>query len=325
MLLKGQKNDTIFLFNGDKITGEIKSLDFGKLEFSTDDIGTIHIEWDKISTIHGDKNFEIKYANGMRRFGGLAVSSIPGTAYLVSTGDKNLVKMKDIVEVFPIKETVWSRIEGKIEVGVNYNKANEIFQFSTDFNADYRGKKYSSGIRSSNIYTDQPGRPQTQKSDFNVYIAKYIKNNWYADASSSIERNSELGLDYRILTGIAFGHDLLRGVRNRLSYQIGTYFNQEKGLDTTFTTSSAEGALSVAFQKLKFDSPKLDIYSKATYYPSLTEAGRNRFQYDINTEFEIVSDFYIGIKFYYTYDSQPRNENASDRDYGIRSVMGYKF
>ena len=43
-----QKTDIIALKNGDRITGEVKELKFGKLEYSTDDVETIFIEWDKV-------------------------------------------------------------------------------------------------------------------------------------------------------------------------------------------------------------------------------------------------------------------------------------
>ena len=42
------KTDVVRLANGDHITGEVKSLNRGQLEYKTDDAGTIYFEWDKI-------------------------------------------------------------------------------------------------------------------------------------------------------------------------------------------------------------------------------------------------------------------------------------
>ena len=41
--LHAQKTDVVTLENGDEITGEIKQLDRGKLEYGTDDMGTVEI------------------------------------------------------------------------------------------------------------------------------------------------------------------------------------------------------------------------------------------------------------------------------------------
>ena len=39
------------LANGDRITGEVPALNRGRLEFKSDDEGTIHFEWDTIATV----------------------------------------------------------------------------------------------------------------------------------------------------------------------------------------------------------------------------------------------------------------------------------
>ena len=70
-LLYAEKKDIIILRNGNKITGEIKKLDRGMLEYSTDDMGTIHIEWDKIIHISSLDSFEIELQTGQRFYGSI--------------------------------------------------------------------------------------------------------------------------------------------------------------------------------------------------------------------------------------------------------------
>src|SRR4029453_17665742 len=42
------KTDVVTLANGDRITGEVVRVTRGRLEFSTDDVGTLYLEWDKL-------------------------------------------------------------------------------------------------------------------------------------------------------------------------------------------------------------------------------------------------------------------------------------
>ena len=49
-----QKTDIVTLVNGDTLTCEIKLLDRGRLQVSTDHLGTVNIEWDKVTVGHGD-------------------------------------------------------------------------------------------------------------------------------------------------------------------------------------------------------------------------------------------------------------------------------
>lgn len=44
------KTDRAVFLNGDVLTGEIKSLDRGKLRYSTNAMGTVSIEWDDLES-----------------------------------------------------------------------------------------------------------------------------------------------------------------------------------------------------------------------------------------------------------------------------------
>ena len=52
------KTDIILMANGDRITGEIKQLEHGKLRVSTDSLGEIRIEWDDIEQIDSTYEFQ---------------------------------------------------------------------------------------------------------------------------------------------------------------------------------------------------------------------------------------------------------------------------
>ncbi len=50
-LLARDKTDVVILKNGDHVTGEIKSLDRGKMTLSTDSMGTVQIEWEDVARV----------------------------------------------------------------------------------------------------------------------------------------------------------------------------------------------------------------------------------------------------------------------------------
>ena len=68
-----EKTDVVILRNGDHLTGEIKGMERGKLDFNTDDIGRISIEWDKVvdrlTTTH---QYEAELRSGDRTDGALS-------------------------------------------------------------------------------------------------------------------------------------------------------------------------------------------------------------------------------------------------------------
>jgi hypothetical protein len=69
--LQAQKTDVVVLQNGDQITGEIKGVAHGKLDYSTDDAGRLSIEWDKVLRLTSRNTFEVKLKSGQKLFGSL--------------------------------------------------------------------------------------------------------------------------------------------------------------------------------------------------------------------------------------------------------------
>src|SRR5215210_738140 len=73
----GQKTDSVWIRNGDRITGEVKSLARALLEYSTDDLGTVYIEWEKVERISSPTNFEVYLKSGAKFYGNLGLAA-PG-------------------------------------------------------------------------------------------------------------------------------------------------------------------------------------------------------------------------------------------------------
>jgi hypothetical protein len=114
-LLLAQKTDRILLDNNDWITGEIKKLDYAKLSLKTDAAGTIQIKWDRIFQIKSDKFYEISLGRGAKYYGSLDVTE-DNEKYkiLILTEEREVVvDMNRVVEITPIKNRFWTRIDGE--------------------------------------------------------------------------------------------------------------------------------------------------------------------------------------------------------------------
>src|SRR3954463_9302570 len=68
------RTDVVTLANGDHITGEIVRLERGRLEFKTDDVGTLYFEWDKLASVVATRFVEVVTVDGRRFLGSLGPS-----------------------------------------------------------------------------------------------------------------------------------------------------------------------------------------------------------------------------------------------------------
>ena len=74
------------LANGDRITGEIVRLERGRLEFKTDDAGTLYLEWDKLSSLVTTRVVEVLTTDGRRFLGSLGPAAARSITVVTSEG-----------------------------------------------------------------------------------------------------------------------------------------------------------------------------------------------------------------------------------------------
>jgi hypothetical protein len=111
--------DIIVLKNGDRITGEITQLEFGRLQLSTDDMGTISIEWDAIASIDSRYVFDVERAGG-RRYAGLIATSADGQSLLIQDdGTEESVPLSAITRITELETGFWQRVSGSKSGGLN--------------------------------------------------------------------------------------------------------------------------------------------------------------------------------------------------------------
>ncbi len=73
-----------------------------------------------------------------------------------------------------------------------------------------------------------------------------------------------------------------------------------------------------------FDFEDIDLYSSVLFYPSLSEGGRLRTDYDLTLKYDLPLDFYIKAGFTFNYDNQPA-VSGNQFDYIITSGFGWEF
>src|SRR4030095_15847044 len=80
------RTDVVTLANGDRITGEIVRLERGRLQFKTDDAGTLYLEWDKLTSVVTTRLVEVVTTDGRTFLGSLGRAVDRSIAVVSSQG-----------------------------------------------------------------------------------------------------------------------------------------------------------------------------------------------------------------------------------------------
>jgi len=324
--IMAQKTDTIYHVNKNVLTGDLKNLAYGIFSWKMDGMGTISLEEIKVNTIISKKQFEIKLKNDAIYFGTLEASDTFRTVYIVTKTEKKLVKISEIVEIYPIKSSFWLKISGDFSLGFNYSKGSDIGTLAFSGNTNYRKKKAYFELAWDTNNTYQADTLGSRKADVTIAWQRLLKNGWSTQLSTGFSQNSELGVKERWAINLMGLKDLSYNNWNRLYAGTGINLTHEIPYGNSSEQDDIAGIFQLVWRVYKYKAPKLWVDSDISYLPYFTDSGRHRAVFNLNPKINLLSDnFKVGLKFYYTYDSKPSAEAASTNDYGINFQLSYSL
>lgn len=318
-----QKTDVVILRNGNEVTGEIKNLDKGKLEYSTDDMGRINIEWDKIHHLTSSHYFEVELVSGAKYFGQLRRTDTPGELVVVLTRPVT-VPMSSVVRITPVEATFWQRLSGRVDLGFNFTKANSLLELTTAFEVKYRGRKWYSKLAGDSYFQTQDSTDGTSRNNLSLDIQRFLAHKWSAGGVVSGQQNQQLELDLRLTTGLTGNHNLIQNNNSVLLLTGGLTGSMEEYVGTE-QSFNAELSLGGDYSLFLYDSPKTDISTDFTVFVSVVDLGRVRGNFNWQLSYEMISDFTVGLRGFHTFDSRPGSTTADKSDFGIYLTLGYTF
>jgi len=318
------RTDVVTLLNGDRITGEILSLDRGQLSFKTDDAGTLEIEWDNVARIVATRSFDIETSDGRRLFGSLGQTG-DSMILVVSAGGNVTLTNPEVTHVTPIGAKFWSRFDGAVDAGFSYSHSSGIAQVTFNSDTVFRQPDFSIRLTASATLTHQVDEEdRDDRGALNGSYVRYLAQRWFIGGVGSLETNESLGLVLRSQVAGLLGQRLVNTSHAQLEVGGGLGVNEEQGLDTE-PTQNLEGILSLRTSYYAYDSPKTLFDLSTQYYPSLSSRGRRRVQFDSSIRRELFKDFTVSINVFDTFDSDPPNPDADRNDVGAVASVGWTY
>ncbi|HZL94480.1 MAG TPA: DUF481 domain-containing protein [Vicinamibacterales bacterium] len=322
------KTDVVTLSNGDRITGDVEQLDRGRLEFSTDDAGTLFLEWENlVRLVATSRVFEVVTGNGVRFVGTLTAATDRSLA--VSGTDRvDTVAMKEVVLITPIGGSFLKKLDGAIDAGFSYTRSSGIAQLNLNSETVYRKPAFAARVSASVTQTEQDDDDDDSDDDDRASIQgsylRYPWQRWFVFVATRFETNKSLGLKLRSELSAAAGPRLINTIRAQMTVGGGLSVNDERGVDVE-STRNIEGILTFRAAYYTYDRPKTTLDLSLAYYPSLSNFGRQRVQFDTSARRELWKDLFVSLSLYNTYDSRPPNPDANNNDVGIVTSIGWTY
>ena len=228
--------DTVWMKNGDRLTGTIRVFDGGKLMLETEYGGSIPLDWKKVATLESDRELLVKEndATGERAKSlqaaepgkvTLANGSAPKTVELASI--KQIMKPKPLVEDF-----LW---KGNVDVAMDYKRAErDTDDYDVDLKTQARHGKwrhnaqvdYNRELKDDVVSTDNWGTEYA--------LDRFLDEKWFWQGRLEYKRDKIEDLARQRTVGTGPGYQFwdnelgafsLAGLINRSDYE---FANGEK-------------------------------------------------------------------------------------------------
>ncbi len=318
------KTDIVMLRNGDRISCEIKKLSRGLLQVSTDDMGTISIEWLKIASIASTAWFEVETTIGLRHYGPLSAGA--SGQVVVGSGEATVeLALLDIIRITTIEAGFWNRLYGNVGAGGSYTQSSGVAQASVNFLLGARKPAFEWQTSFDGTLTLQEGEPDTGRFTAKSGYTRLLSNRWIVPGSLTVEQNKDLGFELRTTIAVGIGRTVLQSNRSMVRLATGLAGNREIPVDGP-TVTNLEVLVGCDYEFFTYDYPKTDLTVTVIGFPSLSDWGRFRFNSNVTLSRELfTSDFYVAATVYDDFDSRPPTEGASKNDVGVTFSLGYKW
>ena len=345
-------NDVVTMYNGDRITGEIKGLANGDLKINPSYAPVIALELQDIASIDSNYNYEILTENNERLYGNISSTEKKGALQFTSIDSDKVIPLLEITEIRPIEESFAERLQ--YTLGANFNFEPDLQTYKIEGTVTYASKRGQTSARANILRSDY--RTQTENGDYEDDYSQTsglvrlenerwsnFRDDWYRSFSGQYDYNDQLNNFGRISLGSGLGRYFIDSAGMRLRALVGLQGISERSKIETDpetgkvlqppscpgdlsdlgddncastlvkdTAYSAEGFLTGSFMMYSLTNADLDVNVTGSVYPSLTEDDRLRAHLEAAVKWEAVSDLSIKLSLNSDYDSGKENEGELD-------------
>jgi hypothetical protein len=316
------QHDSLILKTGDVIVGEIKSLDKGVVTVETDySKSDFTIEWSGIKEIYSNTTFLITLKNGERING--TFRSVD-TAVIIKAEDGKQINtvVADIVYLKGLKSNFWGRVHASIDAGLSITKANNLKQYNVRSAVGYLADKWLVELYYDDLRTNQDSVEETKRTEAGGSFTYFLPRDWYLIGAITTLANTEQDLKKRLTAKAGVGKYFIHTNRSYWGVSAGIASNNETFTNGKEKRNSTEGYFGSELNL--FDIGDFSLLTNAYVYPNLTESGRWRVDFKLDTKYDLPKDFYVKFGITVNYDNRPA-EIGKETDYVYVFSVGWEL
>jgi hypothetical protein len=328
-----QSTDVVEVANGDRITGDVRRLQHGRLSFGTAAAaapgaqrwaGNISIVWAEVTRLASTKNLDIELATGERLTGSISSPAAGGLVVQTAAGPSRPIAMREIVYIVPIEAGFRARTTGSIDFGMNVTNAATARSYTLAAAAVHRSAThiYETEASFDSWLSARDDAERLTRNQLALDVRRRLGARWSALAKFALQQDEPLELDVRLVVG--------GGLRRMLLHTNRTLVAVEGGLDYDGEEYDGTGSFSHSVEVFGGTSwnwfapgHSTEATVDATVFVSL-ERQRMRLELDSTLRRDLLSSMYWALSILENFDSDPPGDRPRS-DLGLSVSLGWVF
>src|SRR3954470_460012 len=320
----GPKVDTLQLKNGDRLTCEIKKLHQGRLTIGTDSLDTVAVFWQDVAAVISPREFEVTLTSGDKYYGALAAAATPGALLVTARAmPPESMALTEVAAIVPIGASIWSRMDGNVDLGLSVAQANTETHWSLNAGALYRSKKYRIDGSIASQLTAREDADRQLRNTLTLQPGRLYGHQWFAIALGQVQQNDELQLELRTVGGGGLGNAFSQTNHRLIAGFAGVVYTREQFVDQPIG-NSAEIALGGEVDFFTAAKQEHTITNRIVTYYRATGGTRARLELQSAWRHEFLSDFYWSLNGVESFDSDPPADKKKN-DFSFSLSIGWSF
>lgn len=321
------RTDTVILYNGQVLIGEIQNVQAGVLRMDDADLGMVKVKLYKIRKAYSVKQFRIATIRKAEYYGYFRPSEKDGYFHFDLNNSDSVIVMpiESLNEVQPLEKGFWKRLNGNVSLGFSFSKSSSIGQFNLASSARYSTRLIETSLTASALASLDSISFSRDNESVELLSIYNINGSWFAAASLTYQRNLELSIARRFQQIIGGGNKLLIRKNFELLGLSGLAFNEERSTSGEESKLLLEIPVSFRFVLYHFSKPNIQINTSQGAFISLSEKGRVRYSGTTSLYLEVLNDFDLNITSYANYDSKPPDQASNKNKFDLGFTFGVSF
>ncbi|MUP45641.1 DUF481 domain-containing protein [Gramella sp. BOM4] len=317
------QKDSLVFTNNNIMVGEVKSMNKGVVTVETDySDSDFKIEWEKIAELYSERSYLITLTDGRRLNGSISTAQAPKWNIYRINGDTLTLERDEIVYFKSYEKDFWSRLSVSLDADYSFTRANNFSQVGGRANLGYTAPRWWLKASYSLLRSNQDDVEPVRRQDGSLSYRKFLPRDWYFTSVFSFLSNTEQLLNLRTNLKAGMGKYIIHTNQSYLAVEGGlsgvneNFENQRENLNSFEAYVGSELNL--------YDIGDWNLLTRLIVYPSITESGRWRIDYSLDTKYDLPLDFYVKAGLTLNYDNQAV-EGAEDLDYVVQTGIGWEF